>query len=149
MGKKRIIEKSEGEVVSEKEKLDREMKKGVKSKTRAFGEGRVYISCSYNNTVLTLTDSNGNVLGWATSGNIGFRGSKKSTPFAASKVAEVISQKAQKVGVERINIFVKGVGGGRDSAIRALAARGFDILAIKDVTPIPHNGCRPKKPRRV
>ncbi len=149
MGKKRIIEKSEEELATEKEKLDREMKKGVKSKTRGFGEGRVYITCSYNNTVLTLTDPNGNVLGWATSGNIGFRGSKKSTPFAASKVAEVLSQKAQKVGVERINIFVKGVGGGRDSAIRALAARGFDIISIKDVTPIPHNGCRPKKPRRV
>ncbi len=149
MGKKRIIEKTEEELTAEKDKLDQEMKKGTKTKARGFGEGRVYISCSYNNTVLTLTDSQGNVLGWATAGNIGFRGSKKATPFAASKVAEVLTQKAQKVGVEKIKIFVRGVGGGRDSAIRSLAARGLDIVSIKDVTPIPHNGCRPKKPRRV
>jgi small subunit ribosomal protein S11 len=88
-------------------------------------------------------------LSWATAGNIGFRGSKKATPFAASKVVEVLAQKAQKLGIERIDIFVKGVGGGRDSAIRALASKGFDITSIKDTTPIPHNGCRPKKARRV
>ena len=88
-------------------------------------------------------------MAWTTAGSIGFRGSKKSTPFVASKVAEVLTQKAQKAGIEKISIFVKGVGGGRDSAIRALAARGFDITAIKDITPIPHNGCRPRKPRRV
>jgi small subunit ribosomal protein S11 len=149
MGKKRVIDKTKEVVDTEKEKIDQEMKKEVKHKIRGFGEGRVYISCSYNNTILTLTDTQGNVLAWTTAGNIGFRGSKKSTPFVASKVAEVLTQKAQKVGIEKISIFVKGVGGGRDSAIRALAARGFDITAIKDITPIPHNGCRPRKPRRV
>ena len=149
MGKRKIIEKTNEEVKTEKEKLDQETSKEVKPKARAFGEGRIYISCSYNNTILTLTDAQGNVLEWATAGNIGFRGSKKSTPFAASKVAEALTQKAQKAGVERVSVFVKGVGGGRDSAIRALAARGLDIIAIKDVTPIPHNGCRPKKSRRV
>ena len=149
MGKKKIIDKTKEEISIKEEKLDQKVGKEVKSKTRALGEGRIYISCSYNNTILTLTDSQGNVLGWATAGNIGFRGSKKSTPFAASKVAEVLTQKAQKVGVERVSVFVKGVGGGRDSAIRALVARGLDITVIKDVTPIPHNGCRPKKPRRV
>ncbi len=149
MGKKRIIEKTEEELAAEKDKLQQEVKKSSKAKSRGIGEGRVYISCSYNNTITTLTDAQGDVLGWATAGNIGFRGSKKATPFAASKVAEVLTQKAQKAGIERIRIFVKGVGGGRDSAIRALAARGFDIISIKDVTPIPHNGCRPRKPRRV
>ncbi len=149
MGKKRIIEKTKEELLAEKEKLEQVMKKDVKAKSKGFGDGKVYISCSYNNTILTLADEQGNVLGWATAGNIGFRGSKKATPFAASKVAEVLTQKAQKVGIERIKIFVKGIGGGRDSAIRALAARGLDIVSIKDVTPIPHNGCRPKKPRRV
>ena len=149
MRKKSIIEKTKEELNTEKESPDQETRKEVKPKARVFGEGRIYISCSYNNTILTLTDSQGNVLGWATAGNIGFRGSKKATPFAASKVAEVLTQKAQKAGVERVSIFVRGVGGGRDSAIRALAARGLDIAAIKDITPIPHNGCRPKKSRRV
>ncbi|MGB3988389.1 MAG: 30S ribosomal protein S11 [Minisyncoccales bacterium] len=149
MGKKRIIEKTEAELEAEKEKLNKEIKKTSKTRSRGLGDGRVYISCSYNNTVISLTDSQGNVLSWATAGNIGFRGSKKATPFAASKVVEVLAQKAQKLGIERIDIFVKGVGGGRDSAIRALASKGFDITSIKDTTPIPHNGCRPKKARRV
>ena len=149
MGKKRIIEKTNEELNADKEKPDQKTREGIKPNTRSFGEGKIYISCSYNNTILTLTDSQGNVLGWATAGNIGFRGSKKATPFAASKVAETLTQKAQKAGIERVTVFVKGVGGGRDSAIRSLAARGLDITAIKDVTPIPHNGCRPKKSRRV
>lgn len=149
MGKKRIIEKTKEELFAEKEKLEQAMKKDVKVKSKRFREGKVYISCSYNNTIITLANTEGDVLGWATAGNIGFKGSKKATPFAASKVAEVLTQKAQKVGIEKIKVFVKGIGGGRDSAIKSLAARGLDIISIKDVTPIPHNGCRPKKPRRV
>ena len=149
MGKKKIIEKTKEELFAEKEKLEQAMKKDVKVKSKRFREGKVYISCSYNNTIITLADTEGDVLGWATAGNIGFKGSKKATPFAASKVAEVLTQKAQKVGIEKIKVFVKGIGGGRDSAIKSLAARGLDIISIKDVTPIPHNGCRPKKPRRV
>lgn len=149
MGKKRIIEQTEEEIQAEKEKLEKAMKDSAKTKPKRSKEGRVYISCSYNNTILTLADSQGNVLAWATSGNLGFKGSKKATPFVASKVAEVITQKAQKMGIEKVDIIIKGIGGGRDSAIRSLATKGLDIESIKDVTPIPHNGCRPKKPRRV
>ena len=99
--------------------------------------------------MITLTDPQGNVLGWTSAGAIGFKGTKKATPFAASKVAENISQTAKKNGIERIEILVRGIGSGRESAIRSLAARGFDIISIKDITPVPHNGCRPPKVRRV
>jgi len=149
MGKKRITETTKEELLAEKDQLDKVLKKEIKVKTKGLKEGRVYISCSYNNTLMTLTDLQGNVLGWATSGNIGFKGTKKATPFAASKVSEIIFQKTQKIGIEKISIFVKGIGGGRDSSIRSLASRGLDIISIKDVTPIPHNGCRPPKVRRV
>jgi len=149
MGKKRITETTKEELLAEKDQLDKVLKKEIKVKKKGLKEGRVYISCSYNNTLMTLTDLQGNVLGWATSGNIGFKGTKKATPFAASKVSEIIFQKTQKIGIEKISIFVKGIGGGRDSSIRSLASRGLDIISIKDVTPIPHNGCRPPKVRRV
>jgi small subunit ribosomal protein S11 len=96
-----------------------------------------------------LTDKNGNALGWVSSGGIGFKGSKKATPFAASKVAENVSVIAKKFGIDKLSIYVKGIGSGRESAIRSFAARGFDILSIRDETPIPHNGCRPQKTRRV
>ncbi|MEK7503809.1 MAG: 30S ribosomal protein S11 [Patescibacteria group bacterium] len=112
-------------------------------------EGRIYVSSSYNNTVMTLTDARGNVLSWASAGAIGFKGAKKSTPFAASKVAEGLTTTIKKIGIQKIAVFVKGIGSGRESAIRSLAGRGFDITAITDVTPIPHNGCRPPKARRV
>jgi len=117
--------------------------------SKRITEGRVYISSSYNNTVITLTDSAGNVVSWASAGSIGFKGTKKATPFAASKVAEAVSQSIKKLGMQKIAVFVKGVGGGRDSAIRSLVARGLDISSISDVTPIPHDGCRPPKARRV
>ncbi len=149
MGKKRIAQKTKEELTEEKEKLSQAFKKDSKTKRRGTSEGRVYISSSYNNTTMTLTDSKGDVLGWISAGSIGFKGTKKATPFAASKAAEVLVQKAQKEGIEKIAVFVKGIGGGRDSAIRSLASRGLDILSIKDVTPIPHNGCRATGPRRV
>ncbi len=149
MGKKRIIKKSKEELLNEKDKINQAIKKDSKTKRRALGEGRAYISSSYNNTTITLTDNKGNVVGWSSAGSIGFKGTKKATPFAASKVAEVLSQKAQKEGIEKIAIFVKGIGGGRDSAIKSFASHGLDIISIKDVTPIPHNGCRPPGPRRV
>lgn len=149
MGKKRIIQQTKEELLAEREKVEQIVKKDRSSKGRKIKEGRVYISSSYNNIVMSLTDATGNVLAWASAGNIGFKGTKKGTPFAASKVAEVLAQKAQKIGIEEISIFIKGIGGGRDSAIRSLASRGFNLNMIKDVTPIPHNGCRPKKPRRA
>jgi len=150
MGKKRIVIKTEKELLEEREKIEAKIQKEVKVKAAPkTKEGRIYISSSYNNTLITLTDLRGNVLTWASAGNIGFKGTKKATPFAASKVAEVLVQRAKKVGVKKVQVIVKGVGSGRESAIRSLGARGLDIVSIKDVTPIPHNGCRPPKVRRV
>jgi len=150
MGKKRIVRKSEEELIKEREKVEAGVKKEVKVKTSLkIKEGRIYISSSYNNTIISLTDSNGRVLVWKSAGSIGFKGTKKATSFAASKVAEAICAAAQKLGVEKINVLVKGIGSGRDSAVRSLASHGLDILSIIDVTPIPHNGCRPPKVRRI
>lgn len=150
MGKKRIIKKTEKELLQEREKIEETLKREprVKRPTQ-IQEGRIYISSSYNNTLITLTDPKGNVLTWSSAGKIGFRGTKKGTPFAASKVAEVISDAARRAGMNRLEVMVRGIGSGRDSALRSLAARGLDIIALKDVTPIPHNGCRPPKVRRV
>lgn len=151
MGKKRIIQKTEKELIEEREKIEAAVKK--ESKTQApqarVKEGRIYISSSYNNTAITLTDQNGNVLSWTTAGAIGFKGSKKATPFAASKVAEAVFQTMVKLGIQKIAIYVKGIGSGRESAIRSFANKGLDIIYIKDLTPVPHNGCRPPKVRRV
>ena len=150
MGKKRIIKKTEEELLKESEKIEEKLKKEVKiESSRKIQEGRVYISASYNNTIITLTNLRGDVLAWTSAGSIGFKGTKKATPFAASKVAEGISQRAKKIGIDKVEVFVKGIGSGRESAIRSLATRGLEILKIKDITPIPHNGCRPPKVRRV
>ncbi len=150
MGKKRIIQKTKEELIKEEEALEAAMKKEGKVKSsKRINEGRIYVSSSYNNTLMNLADSKGNMLAWVSAGNIGFKGTKKATPFAASKVAEALVQKAQKIGIQKVQVIVKGVGSGRDSAIRTLSNRGLDILSIEDVTPIPHNGCRAKKPRRV
>ncbi len=149
MGKKRIIAKSQEELIKEREQVDQFVKKDGKTLAGRVSEGKVYIASSYNNTIMTLTDRRGNVLSWTSSGGVGFKGSKKSTPFAASRVAEILADAARKIGVSKIDILVKGVGGGRESAIRSLSAKGLEISSIKDVTPIPHNGCRPKKTRRV
>ena len=150
MGKKRIIKKSEQELLEEREKIEAAVKKDIKTKASGrVREGRIYIFSSYNNTIISLTDPQGNVLIQKGAGGIGFKGTKKGTPFAAAKVAEFISEAAKKIGINRAEVFVKGVGAGRDSALRSLAARGIDFLRIKDVTPIPHDGCRPPRPRRV
>jgi small subunit ribosomal protein S11 len=149
MGKKRIVSQTEAELLKEREKVEAKVKKEVKGPAQKIKEGRIYIFSSYNNTTLTLTDLQGNVLGWTSAGAIGFKGTKKATPFAASKVAEAMAQVAKKIGVEKIAVMVKGIGSGRESAIRSLVARGLDIVSIKDITPVPHNGCRPPKARRV
>lgn len=152
MGKKHVIQKTEKELIQENEKMEAKVQKETPVSTPLAGqvkEGRIYVSSSYNNTVITLTDAKGNVLAWSSAGSLGFKGTKKSTPFAASKIAEGLTQTIKKIGIQKISIFVKGVGSGRESAIRAFAGRGFDILSIVDVTPIPHNGCRPPKARRV
>ena len=112
-------------------------------------KGQVHISSSFNNTMVTVTDTQGNALSWASAGGMGFRGSKKSTPFAAQTAAEVAAKAAMEHGLKTVEVFVKGPGSGRESAIRALETVGLQITMIKDVTPVPHNGCRPPKRRRV
>lgn len=116
---------------------------------RTVDAGNVYIQATFNNTIVTITDLNGNAISWASSGGLGFSGPKKSTPFAAQTVVEAAVQKAQSTGLREVNVFVKGPGAGRESAIRALGLKGLKVRSITDVTPIPHNGCRPKKTRRV
>ena len=150
MGKKHIIQKTEEEMIKEGEQLQKALNKEPKvSKAVAVKEGKVYIFSSYNNTIVTLTDTVGNVLVSKSAGKLGFKGSKKSTPFAASKVAETLGAVAEKIGIKKIQIVIKGIGSGRESALRSIANQGFEISSIKDVTPVPHNGCRPKKPRRL
>ncbi len=112
-------------------------------------EGNVYIQATFNNTIVTITDLMGNAISWASSGGLNFRGAKKSTPFAAQSVTETAAQKALQVGLREVHVYVKGPGIGRESAIRQLGALGLKVKSINDVTPIPHNGCRPKKTRRI
>ena len=111
--------------------------------------GVAHISSTFNNTIVTLTDKNGNALSWASAGGLGFRGSRKSTPFAAQMAAEVAAKAAMEHGLKQVDVYVKGPGAGREAAIRSLQATGLEVSMIKDVTPIPHNGCRPPKRRRV
>ena len=120
-----------------------------KKEKKSVFEGNVYIQATFNNTIVTVTDLTGNGLSWASAGGLGFRGAKKSTPFAAQTTAETAANKALDFGLREVNVFVKGPGVGRESAIRSLGALGLKVKSIKDVTPIPHNGCRPPKRRRV
>ena len=145
MGKKRIIKK-EGTAGVDQELKARSLAKIPKKKlTNAV----LYIQSTFNNTLMNLTDSQGNTVLWMSSGSLGFKGAKKGTPFAASKVAELLADKAKMIGLNSVDIIIKGVGAGRESAIRALAAKNIEINTICDMTPIPHNGPKPKKPRRV
>jgi small subunit ribosomal protein S11 len=121
----------------------------AKKKYRAVSTGRAYIQATYNNTIVTFTDADGNALAACSAGEAGFRGAKKATPFAASIIVEKASEKVAPYGLKELHVYVKGVGMGRDSAVRALNANGFTVLSLKDVTPVPHNGCRPRKPRRI
>jgi small subunit ribosomal protein S11 len=151
MGKKHIIETNQEELIKEKDKVEEILKKEAKVKSTIAGvlEGKVFVSSSYNNTILTLTNSRGQVLAWKSAGSVGFKGTKKATSFAASRVAEAIANICKKLGVEKIDVLIRGIGAGRESAVRALVAQGLNVVSIKDVTPMPHNGCRQKKVRRV
>ena len=127
-------------------------KKGERTRRRVrknIEKGKAHINSTFNNTMVTLTDVNGNVISWASAGQLGFRGSRKSTPFAAQQAAEDAAKKAMEHGLKSVEVYVKGPGSGREAAIRSLQASGLEISLIKDVTPIPHNGCRPPKRRRV
>ena len=116
---------------------------------RQISQGRAYIQATFNNTIVSVADNAGNVLGWASAGMVGFKGPKKATPYAASQVVKKVMENIAEFGVTEVAVFVKGIGAGREGAIRAFNTQGVQVLSIKDVTPVPHNGCRPPKRRRV
>lgn len=151
MGKKTITKQTAEEAIKEGKKTENAMAKAesASGRTKKIENGKVFIKASYNNTIVSVTDEKGNLITWSTAGSLGFSGPKKATPFAASKIIAAIAEKLKKSGLTNVGVVVSGVGGGRDSAIRSLANHGFNILSIKDVTPIPHNGPRPEKVRRV
>jgi small subunit ribosomal protein S11 len=124
-------------------------KKPRRREKKNIAHGQAHIKSTFNNTIITITDLDGNTISWASAGNVGFKGSRKSTPFAAQLAAEAAARRAQEHGLLKVDVFVKGPGSGRETAIRSLAATGLEILGIQDVTPVPHNGCRPRKRRRV
>ncbi len=143
MGKKRIVKTGEnGTTEAEKAPVAAISKKKV-------DQGRLHVESTYNNTKIILTDTRGNVLATSSAGAIGFKGAKKGTPFAAAKVGEILGARAATMGMKEVAVIVKGVGSGRESGIRGFISRGINILSIKDATPVPHNGPKPKKPRRV
>ncbi len=131
-------------------------KKAPKARARKSGKkirqvpiGAAHIQATYNNTIVTISDPQGNVLGWSSAGSVGFKGPKKATPYAASMIVRDVAEKVKPFGLKDVEVFIHGVGQGREGAVRALNANGLNILSIKDVTPVPHNGCRPSRPRRV
>jgi small subunit ribosomal protein S11 len=124
-------------------------KKRTKKTKKNISSGAAHIQTTFNNTIVTITDQTGNVIAWSSAGSLGFKGSRKGTPFAAQMASEAVAKKAMEVGMKHVDVYVKGPGAGRETAIRALQAAGLEITMIKDVTPVPHNGCRPPKRRRV
>lgn len=151
MGKKKVVT-IEGDL-EKNEKASPEAEAAVPAKGKAskkrFDTGLLFVESTFNNTKLTLADTKGNTLAWASSGNIGFKGAKKGTPFAAAKVGEALAAKAQVFGVKEVSVVVKGVGSGRESAIRGFISKGINLNTIQDKTPVPHNGPKPPKPRRT
>jgi len=144
------------EKVVEEEKTVKKEKKVFKTKgrkkrkeTKIVSIGKAYIKATYNNTIVTLTDQKGDVISWSSAGVCGFKGAKKATPYAAQVIAKRAIDKAKESGLKEVSVFIKGVGTGRESAARALNANGLNVTSVKDITSIPHNGCRPRKPRRV
>lgn len=153
MGKKRIITKGEGTpgIASEK-RADFSVAHHSSTAEERTGQqkrGNVYIFATYNNTLVTITDDKGNTVAWSSSGSMGFRGTRKATPYAAARAAESAAEKAKRSGIGSVTVFIRGIGAGRESAVRAIANYGIDVIQIKDITPLPHNGPRPKKVRRV
>jgi small subunit ribosomal protein S11 len=124
-------------------------KKQKRREKKNIPHGQAHIKSTFNNTIVSITDLEGNGISWASAGNVGFKGSRKSTPFAAQLAAEAASRRAQEHGMRKVDVFVKGPGSGRETAIRSLQASGLEIMGIIDMTPVPHNGCRPRKRRRV
>lgn len=142
MGKKRIVKSGNGENEGAPKSSSSSSKKRLES-------GILFVESTYNNTKVTLADAKGNTVAWSSSGSLGFKGAKKGTPFASAKIGEVLAEKAQGLGLKEVAVVIKGVGSGRESAVRSFITKGFTITSIKDVTPVPHNGPKPPKPRRV
>lgn len=141
MGKKRIVKKGE--------EGGGGRSSSARPSRRKMDAGLVFVEATYNNTKMSLADIGGNIVSWSSSGSLGFSGAKKGTPFAAAKVGELLGERAAAMGVKEVGVFISGVGAGRESSIRALSSKGIAITSIKDTTPVPHNGPRPPKPRRV
>jgi small subunit ribosomal protein S11 len=139
-------EAGKGSAVAEESAAAKKKKRKFR---RQVQKGKAFVKSTYNNTMVTLTDMHGAVLAWSSAGHLGFKGAKKATTFAAAQVVSEVNEKVQKYGLKDLEVFVRGVGSGREAAVRALAQKGFNLIMIKDITPIPHNGCRSKKPRRV
>lgn len=134
---------------ADKQEAKKPEKKKGKARRRNVELGNAFIQASYNNTIVTLTEPNGNVIAWSSAGASGFKGARKSTPYAAQVSAENAAEKAKVFGLQRVHVYIKGVGSGREQAVRGLSSSGIDIISLNDVTPMPHNGCRKKKQRRV
>ena len=150
MGKKKTIVQDQAKLIRESEAVEAAaVSKAAQGTKQRLDVGRIYIQTSFNNTMITVTDQKGGVVTWMSAGSLGFSGPKKATPFAASKVAEAIAEKVKRSGPATVEIILRGIGKGRDSAMRTLVAKGFTITGIHDCTPIPHNGPRPRKVRRV
>ncbi len=148
MGKKRIIEK-EGAAAEGGAEKENKTASSTGRRPGSVEKGRVYIQASYNNTLISFTDTNGNLIAQSSSGALGFKGPRKATPYASNRIVETLGEKMKKVGLRDVTVFVKGIGSGREAAVRALVGQGLNITSIKDITPIPHNGPKPPKPRRV
>jgi small subunit ribosomal protein S11 len=149
MGKVKIITKEEDVPVENSEKSVETKKKGIKVPKKKVVSGTLHVEATFNNTKVVLSDKEGNTLFWTSSGSLGFKGAKKGTPFAASKAGSIIGEKARALGIKEVNVMIKGVGSGREPTVRAFMAYDIDITGINDITPVPHNGPKPKKPRRV
>lgn len=141
-------EESKKELDGETEEKKAVVKKKKKIR-RQILKGQAHVKCSYNNTIVAFSDQSGKILAWCSAGSLGFKGAKKATPYAATQIVNTAAEKVAKYGLREVDVYVKGVGSGREASIRAIANNDFEITLIKDITPIPHNGCRPRKPRRV
>ena len=148
MGKKKIANQPKDRYVEDVDKIEKGISKELKLKIARNKRGNIYIYTSHNNIIATLTDVDGNTLYWISAGKLGFKGKRKATPFASSKVITLLCQVAKKIGINQADTFVNGIGSGRKSALKTLGAQDLDLLSLKDITPIPHNGCMPRKPKR-
>lgn len=150
MGKKKIGTQTGEEAINQASAIEGAVAAAsAKNVSQKLEKGNVYVKASYNNTIISVTDEKGNLVAWGTAGSLGFKGPKKATPFAASKIVAALTEKLRKAGLQKVTMYLNGIGGGRDSSVRSFVNQGFEVLAIRDVTPIPHNGPKPKKVRRI